>query len=167
MCQISCPFPLLRLDRSITLILRLLAIFRNVISFLRWGVISTSPNPQAGGCRYWMSFKLCKMAHAISVLHSKSKHILILSLYYGSKPLDSFYFCLYTLTSRNISTAQTKTEIINIYTLVILQWITILTSSIVRHTCVGVCYTMWKHLPVSADYNSHIIRNKIFNVRRT
>jgi hypothetical protein len=25
------------------------SLFRNIIFFLRWGVVSTSPNPQAGG----------------------------------------------------------------------------------------------------------------------
>jgi hypothetical protein len=34
--------------RRISLIPRLFAIFR-IINFLRWGVVSTSPNPQAGG----------------------------------------------------------------------------------------------------------------------
>jgi hypothetical protein len=43
------PFPLLGSYRRISPIPRLLEIFHNMIHFLRWGVVSTSPNPQAGG----------------------------------------------------------------------------------------------------------------------
>jgi hypothetical protein len=42
-------FPLLSSYRRISLIPRLLWIFCNIINFLRWGVVSTSPNPQPGG----------------------------------------------------------------------------------------------------------------------
>jgi hypothetical protein len=35
-------------NRMISLIPRLLAIFHKIIYFLRWGVVSTSPNPEAG-----------------------------------------------------------------------------------------------------------------------
>jgi hypothetical protein len=39
------PFPLLRSYRRISLTTRPLWIFRNIINFLRWGVVSTSPTP--------------------------------------------------------------------------------------------------------------------------
>ena len=40
----TCPYP-----EPDSLIPRLLIIFRNMINFLRWGVVRTSPNPHAGG----------------------------------------------------------------------------------------------------------------------
>ena len=43
------PFPLLSFYRRISPVPRLLRLFRNMVMFLRWGVVSTSPNPQAGG----------------------------------------------------------------------------------------------------------------------
>jgi len=44
------PFSLLRLHQSISPRPRLtLWLFRNVILFLRWGIVSKSPNTQAGG----------------------------------------------------------------------------------------------------------------------
>ena len=41
--------PLLRLYRRIRPVRRLLWLVRNTVKFLRWEVVSTSPNPQAGG----------------------------------------------------------------------------------------------------------------------
>jgi hypothetical protein len=43
------PFPLLRSYRRISPVPRPLCVIRNIFIFSRWGVVSTSPNPQAGG----------------------------------------------------------------------------------------------------------------------
>jgi hypothetical protein len=44
----TCPCPELGLYRSVSLVSRPLCIIRNVFKFLRWRVVSTSPNPQSG-----------------------------------------------------------------------------------------------------------------------
>ena len=43
------PFPCLGRNQRISLIPRHHVIFRNMVNFLRWGVVNTSPNPQAEG----------------------------------------------------------------------------------------------------------------------
>ena len=47
--QYISPHPTSWRSRRMRLIPRLLWIFRNINNFLRWEVVSTSPNPQAGG----------------------------------------------------------------------------------------------------------------------
>jgi hypothetical protein len=42
-------FPMFRLYRRVNPFPRLLGLVRNMVEFLRWGVVSTTPNPQVGG----------------------------------------------------------------------------------------------------------------------